>query len=102
MGRHPLGTVALTNAERQKLYRARLKRQGLVSEYVNKDLRGDYFDIEARLSMALSLLISNGDLSEDIKRNIVHLATHIIPPLNRVDTLFIEKKILNYLDQKGD
>ena len=98
MGRNPMGDTPMSNAERQRAHRERIKRQGLVAEYVNQDLRGDYFDVEARLAKALRGLVHSEVLSEEICKRIMSDAVGIIPPRNRIDMLFIEKKLNEYLN----
>ncbi|MDR2826224.1 MAG: hypothetical protein LBV76_05455 [Deltaproteobacteria bacterium] len=100
MGRRPLGEAAMTDAVRQKLRRARLKAQGLVLEYVNTDTRGDYYSVEIRLAGAVRRLFGKGILPEEFREAIVAEALSVVPLKNRVDYLFMEKQLHEYLNRE--
>lgn len=102
MGRRPLGETPMSAAERQRLCRERIKMRGLTVEYVNPDLRGEYFNVEARLARAVSSLIEDGTISDDLALIIKSRAVTIIPSSSRVDMLYIEKNITNYLKLKEE
>jgi hypothetical protein len=102
MGRRPLGAKAMTDAVRQKLRRARLKARGLVLEYVNTDTRGDYYNLEIRLARAIRHLLGKGILPEEFREALVAEALSVVPLKNRVDYLFMEKQLHEYLNREDE
>lgn len=98
MGRRPLGETPMSAAERQRLRRERIKMRGLTVEYVNRDLQGDYYNVDARLAKSIKSLIAEGVISHDLALTIISKAIAIIAPKNRVDSMYIHKMLLNYLN----
>lgn len=102
MGRHPIGDKAMSAAERQRLRRERLKKQGMVFELVNSDLCGEYFDIQARIARAFRDLLREGHVPEELARLVVNHAVEVISPKSRIDRLFFKKKITEFLNSEEE
>jgi len=95
MTREPINDRPMTDAERQRLRRLRLKERGL-EQYLVKG-KGGYFDEKIRIALAVEHLAQCGELDEDFKLKLIDAAIEVLPPDSNSDRLYIEKIITEFL-----
>ena len=88
------------NAERQKRFREELRRNGMKVLYVRGS--GGEFDERIRIALGVQKLAAEGALPPAVLDVIIKAAVDVIPPVDRVNELFIRKLLNNYLSGESD
>ncbi len=87
--------MALSNAERQRLYRERQRHKNLYTIKVKGE--DGYFDERIRIAIAIKTMAQEGLLNETIIQRIIAHSIDAIPPKDLVDQQFIRQELENYL-----
>ena len=98
MTREPINERAMTDAERQKLRRIRIKERGL-EQYLVKG-KGGYFDEKIRIALAVENLVHCGEMDENFKIKLIDEAIEVLPPKSLSDRAYIKKIITEFLKSK--
>ncbi len=91
--------MPMTDAERQKKRRAKLKSQSLKPLLVRGN-NGEY-DERIRVALAVQELSLEGDLSDDVIELIIKKSMNIIPTEEKSQQLYIRQIVTKYLTDNG-
>lgn len=92
--------MVMTDAERQKKRRARLKQESMFNILVRGE--GGEFDERIRVALAIQALAESGELSADIIEKIVSCSETVFPNNDLVTRKYIRKIVSDFLMPQED
>jgi hypothetical protein len=93
-----MSSKAKSNAERQRVYRQRQKDKGIFSIKVKG--KDGYYDERIRIAEALHIMAIKELINEELLDEIIEMAINVIPPKNRIDRIYLKRKLNEFL--KGE
>lgn len=87
--------MALSNAERQRLFRIRQAHRGVSTIKVKGE--GGYFDERIRIGLAIRAMAIDGIVDKKFIQMLLDYAIEAIPPKDLVDERYIRAELENYL-----
>lgn len=90
--------MALTNAERQRRFRAKQAQKNLFDMKVKGE--GGYFDERIRIAIAIKAMAEDGRIGQDFINELLDYSVSAIPPKDLVDERFIRKELELYLGEQ--